>query len=52
MQSALLVQLVLHAPVPQVYGEHEEVVGVPQVPAPLQVAAAVSVDPVQVAATH
>jgi hypothetical protein len=52
MQSALLVHVVLHAPVPQLYGEHEDVVGVLQVPDPLQVADDVSVEPVQVAARH
>jgi hypothetical protein len=42
----------LHAPVVQLYGEHEELVGVPHVPVPLQVAAEVSVEPVQVGARH
>jgi hypothetical protein len=48
-QSALPMQVVLHAPVPQTYGLHGLVAGVTQVLAVLQVAAGVSVDPVQVA---
>ena len=52
MQSALLVQPVLQAPVPQLYGVQEVVPGLLQVPVPLHVDAGVSVEPVQVAAAH
>ena len=51
-QSALLLQVVLQAPVPQTYGSQAEVVTVWQVPVPLQVRAGVSVEPVQLAATQ
>jgi hypothetical protein len=48
-QSAVVAQVVLQAPVPQMYGEHELAPGIMQVPVPLQLAAAVSDEPVQVA---
>ena len=51
-QSALAVQLVLHAPVPQMYGLHMVMLGVTHMPPLLQVAAGVSVEPVQLAPTH
>jgi hypothetical protein len=51
-QSALVVQVVLHAPVPQANGSHAELVAVWQVPVPLQVRVGVKVDPVQAAATQ
>jgi len=51
-QSGLVAHVVLHTPLPQVYGEQDEVAGVLQVPLPLQVAAGVSVEPVQVAGAH
>jgi hypothetical protein len=51
-QSAVTVHDVLHAPVPHAYGSHIDVVAAWQVPAPLQARADVSVDPVQLAATH
>ena len=53
-QSAFVVHVVLHAPVPHMYGEQDEDAGVLQVPPPLQVAAGVSVEPVlgQLAAAH
>jgi hypothetical protein len=50
LQSALDVQLVLHAPVPHTYGAHDFEAGVLQVPIPSQAAAGVNVLPVQVAA--
>jgi hypothetical protein len=52
LQSALVVQVVLHAPVPQTNGSQLEVVAAWQVPVPLQVRADVSVTPVQLAAAH
>ena len=51
-QSAPVVQVVLHAPVPHTNGSQLEVVAVWQVPVPLQVRADVSVTPVQLAAAH
>jgi hypothetical protein len=51
-QSVFAVQVVRHAPVPQAYGSHIEVVAAWQVPVPLHERAAVSVDPVQLAAAH
>jgi hypothetical protein len=51
-QSALLVQVVLHAPVPQANGSHADVVAAWQVPVPLQVRAEVSVVPVQLGPAH
>jgi hypothetical protein len=51
-QSVSAVQAVLHALVPHTKGSHIDVVTVWQVPVPLQVRAGVSVDPVQLAATH
>ena len=51
-QSAVVLHVVLHAPVPQPYGEHDDVVAVWQTPLPLQLRAGVSVVPVQVAAAH
>jgi hypothetical protein len=50
MQSVLVVQVVLQAPVPHSNGSHICVVAVRQAPAPLQVWAKVSVEPVQEAA--
>jgi hypothetical protein len=52
LQSALVVQVVLHAPVPQANGSQLDVVAAWQVPVPLQVRAPVRVTPVQLAATH
>jgi len=52
LQSALVVQLVLHAPVPQRYGSQLDAVPAWQVPVPLQVRREVSVAPVQLAAAH
>ena len=49
-QSALVVQVALHAAVPQTNGSHMAVVAFRQVPAPSQVRAGVSVDPVHEAA--
>jgi hypothetical protein len=46
----LIVQLVLHAPVPHAYGAHGDVAGVVHTPLVLQVDAGVSVVPVQLAA--
>ena len=51
-QSALAVQPVLHAPVPQMYGLHLLVAGVTHMPPLLQVAVGVSVEPVQLAPTQ
>jgi hypothetical protein len=51
-QSAFDAQVVLHAVAPQAYGLHELVVAALQVPAPSQVRAALSVDPVQLCAAH
>jgi hypothetical protein len=51
-QSALAVQLVLHAPVPQMYGLHGVMAGVTHMPLLLQVAAGVRVEPVQAAPTQ
>jgi hypothetical protein len=52
MQSVLVVQLVLHALVPQMNGVQELVAGVWQVPVPLQVDAGWYVDVEQVWAMH
>jgi hypothetical protein len=52
MQSALVVQVVLQALVPQMNGVQEEVAGVTQVPAVLQVEAGWRVDVEQVGAMH
>ena len=49
-QSVFEAQVILHAPVPHSNGSHITVVAVRQVPAPLQVWACVSVEPVQEAA--
>ena len=51
-QSAAVEHVILQTPVPQAYGAQLDVVTVWQVPVPLQVRAGVSVEPVQVAATH
>lgn len=51
-QSAVVPQLVLQAPAPQTYGEQELAPGITQVPVPLQLAAAVSDEPVQLAAAQ
>jgi len=51
-QSVLAVQVVLQAFAPQMYGLHLLVMTVTQVPLLLQVAAGVSVAPVQLAPTH
>jgi hypothetical protein len=51
-QSVSTVQVVLHAPVPQANGSHMDVVAVWHVPVPLHVRADVSVEPVQLDATH
>jgi hypothetical protein len=48
-QSAVVAQVVLQAPAPQTYGEQELAAGITQVPVPLQLAAGVSDEPVQVA---
>jgi len=48
-----VVHVVRHNPfVPQVYAPHDAFVTVWQVPVPLQVRAGVSVEPVQLDATH
>jgi len=52
MQSALEAQVVLQALVPQMNGVHELVVGVTQVPVPLQVDCGCKVEVVQVCAMH
>jgi len=52
VQSVSIAQLVLHAPVPQMYGEQLCCDGVPQVPLPEQNAALVSVEPVHEALPH
>jgi hypothetical protein len=52
LQSAVVEQVVLHAPVPQAYGAQIDEVTVWQVPVPLQVRAGVNVDPLQAAATQ
>jgi hypothetical protein len=52
LQSALVVHVVLQAPVPHTNGSQPEVVAVWQVPVPLHVRAEVSVAPVQLAAAH
>jgi len=46
----LLLQVVLHAPVPHAYAPHDCVAGVTQALLVLQVEAGVSVEPVQLAA--
>jgi hypothetical protein len=51
-QSAVVLQVVRHMPVPHANGSHIDVLAAWQVPVPLQVRADVSVDPVQVAAAH
>jgi hypothetical protein len=51
-QSASTAQVALHAPEPQTYGLHIDVVAVWQVPVPLHDRADVSVEPVQVWAAH
>ncbi len=51
-QSALLAQVVLQAPVPQRNGSQGAIAGGRQSPEPSQVRACVSVEPVQLAATH
>ena len=51
-QSVSTLQLVRQAPVPQTNGSHIDVVAVWQVPVPLHVRADVSVEPVQLGATH
>lgn len=48
MQSALVLQLVLQALVPQLYGMQLDVVGAAQVPLPLQLETCDSVEPVHV----
>jgi hypothetical protein len=50
MQSALLWQVVLHAPMPQLYGTQLEVGAGAQLPTPVQREIADSVEPVQVIA--
>lgn len=52
MQSVLVVQMVLHALVPQMKGVQELVAGVTQVPVPLQLDASWSVEVAQVCAMH
>ena len=52
MQSASTVHVVRHAPEPQAYGSHMDVVAAWHVPVPLQDRDDVSVDPVQVADAH
>jgi hypothetical protein len=47
-----VVQLVLHAPVPQAYAPHDWFAGVTHALLELHVDVGVSVDPVQVAARH
>ena len=52
-QSAFVVHVVRQVPpVPQVYAPQDVFVTVWQVPVPLQVRAAVNVEPLQLAATH
>jgi len=51
-QSASAVQVALQTPDPHAYGSHIDVVAAWQVPVPLHDRAAVSVDPVQLAAAH
>jgi hypothetical protein len=50
MQSPSTVQVVLHAPVPQMYGVQLDVGVTPQVPVPVQCETGVNVEPVQEAA--
>jgi hypothetical protein len=52
LQSALVEQVVLHAPVPHPKGSQLDVEAAWQVPVPLHVRADVSVTPVQLAAAH
>jgi hypothetical protein len=52
MQSLSELHEVLQAPVPQTYGEQLDVTAAGQVPDPVQLAAAVYVDPVQDAVRH
>ncbi len=51
-QSAFVVQAVLQAVAPQLYGEQETAVGVMQVAPAVQLDAAVNIVPVQEAARH
>ena len=51
-QSAWVVQVVRHAPVPQAYGSHIDVVAAWQLPLPLHDRVDVSVEPVQLAVPH
>jgi hypothetical protein len=51
-QSVSTLQVLRQAPVPHTNGSHIDVVAAWQVPVPLHVRADVSVDPVQLAATH
>jgi hypothetical protein len=52
LQSALVVHVLLHAPVPQANGSQLDVLAVWQVPVPLHVRTEDSVTPVQLAPAH